>query len=226
MLESSLLTCDRLCKKNQFLKVILGMVAAMMASNPIASAQIVPDTTLGGERSHLTPNIQIGGESADRIDGGAIRGNNLFHSFSEFNVGEGQRVFFANPNGIRTIVSRVTGNTPSQINGTLGVDGEANFFLLNPNGVILGPHARLDMSGAFVGTTAHAIRFGRQGVFSSTDPNPPSLLTVNPSALLFNRISHGAITNHSRSLIATDTPHFPRSLLLLGYSPFIKGREN
>ncbi|HBY75487.1 MAG TPA: hemagglutination activity domain protein, partial [Cyanobacteria bacterium UBA11148] len=69
-------------------------------------AQITPDQTLGAERSVITPNINIKGLSADRIDGGAIRGANLFHSFEQFNVGEGQRVYFANPAGIENILSR------------------------------------------------------------------------------------------------------------------------
>jgi len=50
-----------------------------------AQAQIVPDATLGSDRSRLAPRA-LGG---DLIEGGAIRGANLFHSFSNFNIGEG-----------------------------------------------------------------------------------------------------------------------------------------
>ncbi|HEY9652365.1 MAG TPA: filamentous hemagglutinin N-terminal domain-containing protein, partial [Coleofasciculaceae cyanobacterium] len=85
-------------------------------------AQITPDATLGAEHSIITPNININGANADRIDGGAIRGANLFHSFLEFNVEDGQRVYFANPTGIDSILSRVTGNDLSDILGTLGVE--------------------------------------------------------------------------------------------------------
>ena len=44
-------------------------------------AQITPDNTLGSEHSRVTPQNQL----VDRVDGGAIRGTNLFHSFEEFN---------------------------------------------------------------------------------------------------------------------------------------------
>lgn len=56
-------------------------------------AQIVPDNTLGAEGSVVTPNVNIQGIPRDRIDGGATRGANLFHSFQNFNVGEGRGLF-------------------------------------------------------------------------------------------------------------------------------------
>ncbi|WP_339379448.1 MULTISPECIES: hypothetical protein [Okeania] len=38
------------------------------------------------------------------MEGGVIRGANLFHSFQEFNVGEGRSVYFTNPTGIENIL--------------------------------------------------------------------------------------------------------------------------
>ncbi len=83
-------------------------------------AQIIPDNSLGAEASVVTPNVEIKGRTADRIDGGAIRDSNLFHSFQDFNIGDLQRVYFANPEGITNIFSRVTGGNLSEIFGTLG----------------------------------------------------------------------------------------------------------
>ncbi|KAB8331762.1 S-layer family protein [Scytonema tolypothrichoides VB-61278] len=153
----------------------------------------VADGTLGAESSVVTPTSP----QADRIDGGAIRGANLFHSFSQFNIGEGREAYFANPSGIENILSRVTGSDASRIFGKLGVLGNANLFLINPNGIIFGRNASLDVRGSFVGTTANAIGFGNQGFFSATNPNTPPLLTVNPSALLFNQIRAASIQNNS-----------------------------
>jgi filamentous hemagglutinin family protein len=135
---------------------------------------------------------------AARIEGGAARGANLFHSFGEFNVDVGQRVYFANPDGIQNILTRVTGRDISNVLGTLGVDGNASLFLLNPNGIIFGRNASLDVRGSFVGTTADGFQFTGQGVFSATNPEAPALLTVAPSALLFSRMGSGVITNQSQ----------------------------
>ncbi|HAX75487.1 MAG TPA: hypothetical protein DCY88_06585 [Cyanobacteria bacterium UBA11372] len=157
-----------------------------------AIAQIVPDNTLGNERSQLTPqNI---------IEGGATRGANLFHSFSEFNIGEGQQVYFANPNGIQRILSRVTGNNRSQILGTLGVLGNADLFLINPNGIFFGSNAQLNVGGSFLASTASSFKFPDGNEFSATNPQAPPLLTINvPTGLQYNG-SNGIIQVQGASL--------------------------
>ncbi|HEY9675093.1 MAG TPA: filamentous hemagglutinin N-terminal domain-containing protein [Waterburya sp.] len=180
-----------------------GIVGAIAGTGSPTLAQLTPDATLDAEGSVVTPNANVGGFPAQLIQGGATRGANLFHSFSEFNVGAGQRVYFTNPAGIETILTRVTGNTLSNISGTLGVTGRADLFLLNPNGIIFGPNARLDVGGSFVGTTANAIQFGDQGFWSATNPAAPSLLSVNPSALWFTQIRGGTIVNNSRTPAGT-----------------------
>ncbi|WP_293018243.1 filamentous hemagglutinin N-terminal domain-containing protein [Moorena sp. SIO3I8] len=144
-----------------------------------ALAEIVPDGTLGNESSVVIPNTTVRGEIADKIEGGATRGANLFHSFQEFNVGELQRVYFANPSGIENILTRVTGGNISNILGTLGVDGSANLFLLNPNGIVFGSQARLDVAGSFFASTANSLVFGDGLEFSATSPQAPPLLTIN-----------------------------------------------
>jgi filamentous hemagglutinin family protein len=170
--------------------------------------------------------VVIRGGNADRIDGGASRGGNLFHSFSDFNIGDGQRLYFANPTGIQTIFTRVTGNTLSNINGTLGVDGAASLFLLNPNGILFGQNARLDLQGSFVGTTANSIRFGDQGTFSATNPQAVPLLTIQPSALVFTQVNSGKIVSESiapagqsptgRNLLGLRVPDGQNMLLIGG----------
>jgi large exoprotein involved in heme utilization and adhesion len=86
-------------------------------------AQIVPDNTLGAESSVVTPIPNIQGIPSDQIDGGATRGANLFHSFSQFNIGAGRGAYFTNPAGILNILTRVTGANRSEILGRLGVNG-------------------------------------------------------------------------------------------------------
>ncbi|MBP5973001.1 filamentous hemagglutinin N-terminal domain-containing protein [Brasilonema sp. CT11] len=187
------------------------LCSLILLTSKVAHAQITPDNTLGAESSRLTPNVQIKGAAADSISGGAQRGSNLFHSFTQFNVSNGQRVYFVNPAGIQNILTRVTGKEASNILGTLGVNGSANLFLLNPNGILFGPNAQLDIGGSFVGTSASAFRFGEQGEFSATNPQAPPLLTVNPSALFFNQLNPGAIANQGIL-----TARSGRSLVLAG----------
>ncbi|MGB3494942.1 MAG: filamentous hemagglutinin N-terminal domain-containing protein, partial [Elainellaceae cyanobacterium] len=143
-----------------------------------AGAQITPDETLGAESSQVMRDVEVRGALGDIIEGGATRGSSLFHSFSEFNVNEFQRVYFSNPAGIEAILSRVTGGDISEIFGTLGVDGTADLFFLNPNGIVFGENAQLDIAGSFVASTADRFEFADGSSFSAVNPEAPPLLTV------------------------------------------------
>ncbi len=153
-------------------------------SGRIALAQITPDDTLGNEASVVTKINEL----EEQIDGGALRESNLFHSFREFNIGEGRAAYFSNPAAVQNIFSRVTGSNPSRLLGKLGVLGDANLFFLNPNGIIFGPHSSLDIRGSFLASTASSLKFPEGTEFSATNPSAPPLLTINvkpPVGLLF-----------------------------------------
>ena len=159
----------------------LGMGGAIAFSGNKAIAQIVPDNTLGNENSLVSPT-----SGTFQIDGGATRDTNLFHSFSEFSVPPGTTAFFNNNLNIQNIISRVTGSSISNINGTLKANGAANLFLINPNGIVFGQNARLELGGSFVASTANSLNFADGTQFSTTNPQAPPLLTVSvPNGLQF-----------------------------------------
>ncbi len=178
----------------------LGSIVLILGYSLPLKAQIKPDSSVG---TQVIPNVLIQGILSDSIDHGTIRGNNLFHSFSEFNIDAGRGVYFSNPAGISNIFTRVTGTNISHINGTLGVLGGANLFLLNPNGIIFGSGAKLDVQGSFMGTTAKSINFADGTLFSS-DLAQPALLTVsvpvglgfgsNPGAIAVEGTGHKLIS--------------------------------
>ncbi|MGF1603222.1 MAG: filamentous hemagglutinin N-terminal domain-containing protein [Thermosynechococcaceae cyanobacterium] len=175
----------------------IGLCLSVAIKEASAQSQLTPDRTLGAESSRVEPQIQP--TPTDLITGGARRGQNLFHSFADFNVAPGQSIFFSNPNGVTNILTRVTGNHASQIESTLGVQGDANLFLINPNGITFGPKASLDVGGSFVATTANAIQFNQESFFRATSPEQSVLLTIQPSAFFFNQSNSGQITNQSQA---------------------------
>ena len=187
-------------------------VALSLAPVIEAKAQLIPDNTLGKENSLVTPTNLL-----QRIDGGAIRGSNLFHSFKEFNVDNGKSVYFSNPTAIQNILTRVTGKNASAIFGKLGVLGNANLFLINPNGIIFGENASLDISGSFSATTSSSILFDNGFEFSTNNLQAPPLLTVNITpGLQYPRSQQGDISSKANLTVGKDLNLIGKNINLAG----------
>ena len=171
-------------------------------------AQVIEDgttsTAVSAENSQdYTVNL------GDRV------GNNLFHSFTEFSLANGGSVFFNNSTAIANIFSRVTGSNLSNINGSISNNGTANLFLLNPNGIIFGENASLNLGGSFIATTAESLVF-EDGTEFGTDLGQQPLLTVSvPLGLQFGS-SSGSIVNLANLSIANPQDPTGSNRLKLG----------
>ena len=138
----------------------------------------VSDNTLGTQVAGTGGNFQI--------TGGVSRGQTLLHSFTDFSIPTGGAAIFTNPAGTQAIITRVTGGLFSDLNGTLNSNG-ANFLLINPNGVVFGPNAQLNVGKAFTASTANGVVLldaqGQSYTFGKNSGSNIPLLTVNSNVL-------------------------------------------
>ncbi|MEM7793623.1 MAG: filamentous hemagglutinin N-terminal domain-containing protein [Cyanobacteria bacterium P01_C01_bin.118] len=160
------------------LRYLAAIPLVVMGIAPMALAQVTSDATTS---TRVTPS-----GLTFTVDEGRRLGNNLFHSFNEFSIPTGGAVIFNNATDLDTIFSRVTGQNVSNINGLIRANGDANLFLLNPNGIVFNNDAVLDIGGSFLATTAEQLTFADGSVFS-TDIGQPTLLTISvPRGLQFS----------------------------------------
>ncbi|MEG4458887.1 CHAT domain-containing protein [Microcoleus sp. N9_A1] len=131
------------------------------------------------------------------INGGSLSGDgaNLFHSFGQFGLNEGQIANFLTNSAIQNILARIAGGDASLINGLITVTGgNSNLFLINPAGIVFGPNASLNVPGAFTATTATGVGFGSNW-FNAAGTNNFSALVGTPNAFYFGAAVPGSIVN-------------------------------
>lgn len=157
-------------------------------------AQIIPDGT-------LSTNVTSFDNQNFVIENGDRAGNNLFHSFSDFSVPTNGSASFNNDIDIETIFSRITSTNASNIDGLIQANGSASLLLLNPNGILFGPNARLDIGGSFLSSTANTLLFDDGLTFRATEPGMSRLLSVSvPTGLQWNQTRPNSITFQNATL--------------------------
>ena len=149
----------------------------LIASAGSGRGQVVLDGTLGPGGALAGPNYSV------TADLGLTRGPNLFHSFTQFDLKAGDIASFSGPANIQNILSRVTGGRSSSIDGTIRSEiAGANFFFINPRGVVFGPNAQVEVSGSFSVSGANYLKLTDDARFVAALDADDSLLSTAPVA--------------------------------------------
>ncbi|BDX08319.1 filamentous hemagglutinin N-terminal domain-containing protein [Planctobacterium marinum] len=168
-------------------KLALALSSALISAAGLA--QVITDGTMG-EATNLSGPGYIVDQSL-----GTLSGNNLFHSFSQFDLLLDESATFTGSDTISNVISRVTGDNPSHIQGRIKSEiGTADFYFINPAGVIFGEGAKVDVPGAFYVSTAQQLNFSNGGVFSADTSANSTLSIAAPE-------SFGFLGEHASSIV-------------------------
>ncbi len=212
---------------------LIGLTAVLLGALApgVASAQrITSDGSLG-------TRVTLAGQNY-AITAGTLAGSNLFHSFGVFGLSSSETATFSNtvtaPNSVSNVIGRVTGGLPSKIDGAIKTDpatlNGANLYLINPFGMVFGPHATVNVSGSFHASTADYIRTSNGAKFQATNPSGSTLSAAAPAAFGFLNAAPPAITVNGSRLGVT-APGNARPRRRAGHDPewreaLRSGREN
>ena len=182
---------------------------------PVTLTPSASATTVAGNRgaSYSIPgNVYTIGEAQ-----GKLAGNNLFHSFGSFSVGQGDAaVFTTTTASLRNVISRVTGASPTTIEGLLALQSPPGsspaFFFINPAGVTFGQGAQVDVPGALHVSTANQLRFADGTVFKAGAGSDSALTVAAPEAFGFLGQTRTAVRIAGGATLAP-APGYPVSVV-------------
>jgi filamentous hemagglutinin family protein len=153
---------------------IINIILFALCLLPVAHAEVITDGSLGSKVELPGRDFQITPELGQQV------GGNLFHSFQNFNLSEGESATFSGANSVQNIIARVTGGQASTIDGMLrSTIPNADLYFLNPYGILFGKNAQLDLQGGFHASTADYLKLQDGGRFDARQLNN-SLLTIAP----------------------------------------------
>lgn len=108
-----------------------------------AGASALPE---GAAVTHGNVQITTSGGTQTIVQGS----DKAIINWNGFNIDIGELVQFIQPSSLSAILNRVVGQDPSLILGSLQANGQV--FLINPNGVVFGDSARVDVGSLVVST--------------------------------------------------------------------------
>ena len=165
----------------------LGAVTAPLAAQEAVGTQtaIVADTL----PSLSTGTIATTEGAVTTIGGGVRAGDNLFHSFARFNLSPGDiaRWTASDAPTIRNVINRVTGGEQSFIAGTIDASAMpgADFYFINPAGIVFGDGAAIDVGGTAHFSTAQTLGFADGSVLVSGTASGSTFSMAEPARFGF-----------------------------------------
>jgi filamentous hemagglutinin family protein len=180
----------------RFLALFLAVLPRLAIAQHISiDGRFSPAQTLAGPNYAITAGLgkQVGG--------------NLFQSFGVFGLSTSESATFSGPATVNNVIGRVTGGSSSSIDGKIqSTIAGANLYLINPNGIVFGPNATVNVSGSFHASTADYLKMSDGARFQATNPDGSTLSAAPPAAFGFLNAQPAAITVNGSTLAPGPVP--------------------
>ncbi|EGZ8045676.1 filamentous hemagglutinin N-terminal domain-containing protein, partial [Salmonella enterica] len=171
-----------LCDVSTFRKLVgtltpLAFLTGLIISLFPVVALANPDLPTGGQI--------VGGQGSISTSGNQMtihqNTQNMATNWQSFDIGQNNTVRFKQPDSSSVALNRVTGASGSQIMGTLKANGQV--FILNPNGVLFGKDARVNVAGLVASTKNIDTADFMKGRYTLSGEGNPGAQVINQGSL-------------------------------------------
>lgn len=171
-----------LCDVSTFRKLVgtltpLAFLTGLIISLFPVVALANPDLPTGGQI--------VGGQGSISTSGNQMtihqQTQNMATNWQSFDIGKNNTVQFVQPDSSSVALNRVTGASGSQIMGTLKANGQV--FILNPNGVLFGKDARVNVAGLVASTKNINTADFMKGQYTLSGEGNPGAQVINQGSL-------------------------------------------
>ncbi|WP_079972584.1 two-partner secretion domain-containing protein, partial [Salmonella enterica] len=152
--------------------LLTGLIAGLLPAMVLAADLPAGGQIVGGQGSISTSGNQMTIHQQTQ---------NMATNWHSFDIGKNNTVQFVQPDSSSVALNRVTGASGSQIMGNLKANGQV--FILNPNGVLFGKDARVNVGGLVASTKNLSTADFMKGQYTLSGSGNPGAQVVNQGSL-------------------------------------------
>ncbi|EGO2478241.1 filamentous hemagglutinin N-terminal domain-containing protein [Salmonella enterica] len=187
------------------LALLTGLIAGLLPAMVLAADLPTGGQIVGGQGSISSAGNQMTIHQQTQ---------NMATNWHSFDIGKNNTVQFIQPDSSAVALNRVTGASGSQIMGTLKANGQV--FILNPNGVLFGKDARVNVAGLVASTKNINTADFMKGQYTLSGSGNPGAQVINQGSLTTTKGGYIVLAGERVSNSGTITTPSGKTVLAAG----------
>ncbi|ELF1790981.1 filamentous hemagglutinin N-terminal domain-containing protein [Salmonella enterica] len=185
--------------------LLTGLISGLLPAMVLAADLPTGGQIVGGQGSISTSGNQMTIHQQTQ---------NMATNWHSFDIGKNNTVQFVQPDSSSVALNRVTGASGSLIMGTLKANGQV--FILNPNGVLFGKNARVDVGGLVASTKNISTADFMKGQYTLSGEGNPGAQVINQGSLTTSKGGYIVLAGERVSNSGTVTTPGGKTVLAAG----------